>query len=510
LLALLSVGPTVRLSALQCPDGSPPPCRVARADAGPKPGVPPNSVAVLYFDNLSRDTADAYMADGLTEELIGRLGQVERLTVKSRFAVRRFRGTTTEDPATVGRALGVAHLVTGSIRRSGNRVRVTVELMRVAGGDREWGEQYDRTEADLLVIQEEIARRVATAVAGRLLPTERARLAVRPTRNPAAYDHFLRGNYYLTRRDPRSLRRAIEEYDTAARLDPRLGPALARQAVAYEQLFSRLGGEGADSLLARATDLAERALQQDSSSADAWIALGQVLEWRHPRDFTAVLQAGTHAVALDPQNAEAHHELGVWLSFLGRDSAANAEFRTELAEDPTRGVAYLQLAHLAYLARQEQAAERLLDSALGAQPGYDNVYALRAWVRLRLGKVEDARRDAETALRLGSAADRRLLEYGEAALVLVDLDAGDSSHARARTARLASGPPDSVPTFWTGALAIALAAVGQPERALDVLERYTRGPRLWRILRRPDFDPFRSHPRFQRLVEESRPPGAAR
>ena len=182
MLALLSVGPTVRLSALQCPDGSPPPCRVARADAGPKPGVPPNSVAVLYFDNLSRDTADAYMADGLTEELIGRLGQVERLTVKSRFAVRRFRGTTTEDPATVGRALGVAHLVTGSIRRSGNRVRVTVELMRVAGGDREWGEQYDRTEADLLVIQEEIARRVATAVAGRLLPTERARLAVRPTR----------------------------------------------------------------------------------------------------------------------------------------------------------------------------------------------------------------------------------------------------------------------------------------------------------------------------------------
>jgi len=183
---------------------------------------------VLYFDNLSRDTADAYLADGLTEELIARLGQVERLTVKSRFAVRRYRGASTDDPATVGRVLGVTHLVTGSVRRSGTRLRVTVELMRAAGGDREWGDQYDRTEADFLAVEEDVARRVATVLAGWLLPTEQARLSVRSAYNAAAYDHFLRGNYYLARRDPLSLRRAIEEYDVAVRLDPGFSPALAR------------------------------------------------------------------------------------------------------------------------------------------------------------------------------------------------------------------------------------------------------------------------------------------
>jgi len=507
-VAAISLGrPLGHLSALtaQCPDGSAPPCRAARVDAGRKPGVVPNSVAVLYFDNLSRDTADAYLADGLTEELIARLGQVERLTVKSRFAVRRYRGASTDDPATVGRVLGVTHLVTGSVRRSGTRLRVTVELMRAAGGDREWGDQYDRTEADFLAVEEDVARRVATVLAGWLLPTEQARLSVRSAYNAAAYDHFLRGNYYLARRDPLSLRRAIEEYDVAVRLDPGFSPALARQASAYEQLFNRLAAGIGDSLLARGLDLAERALRQDSASSDAWMAIGHSLEWRHPRDFAGVIEASSRAVALDPRNAEARHELGVHLSMVGRDSAAAAEFRAELAEDPTRGVAYFQLAHLAHLARQEEEAECLLDSALADQPGSVDIYAQRAWVRLRVGKVEDARRDAETALRLASGADRRVARYGEAALVLVDLAAGDSSGARARAERLTSGPPDPVPTFWAGASAITLAAVGRPDDALGVLEQYPRGPRLWRILRRPEFDRLRSSPRFQRIVEESRP-----
>ncbi|MGH2668314.1 MAG: hypothetical protein ACRDH5_04195, partial [bacterium] len=108
-----------------------------------------NSVAVLYFDNLSRDTADAYLADGLTEEIIARLGQVERLRVKSRTAVQHYRGRSVGGPATLGRALGVPYLVNGTVRRAGPRLRVSVELVRAATGDRVWGDQYDRTQADL-------------------------------------------------------------------------------------------------------------------------------------------------------------------------------------------------------------------------------------------------------------------------------------------------------------------------------------------------------------------------
>lgn len=131
---------------------------------------PPNSIAVLYFDNLSPDSSVAYFADGLTDELIARLGQTGPLGVKSRSAVRPYRGIPANGPASIGRALGVAYLVTGSVRREGDRLRVNVELVRASSGDRVWGEQYDRRRSDLLAIQEEIARAVAGAVGDRLRP----------------------------------------------------------------------------------------------------------------------------------------------------------------------------------------------------------------------------------------------------------------------------------------------------------------------------------------------------
>jgi len=144
----------------QCPDGSPPPCRAQPGRAAPTPAS--NSVAVLYFDNLSRDTADAYLAEGLTDEIIARLGQIERLNVKSRTAVSRHRGAGT-DPMVLSRALGVAYVVNGTVRRGKDRLRVTVELLQAASGDRLWGQQYDRAQADFLAIQEDIAVSVASA-----------------------------------------------------------------------------------------------------------------------------------------------------------------------------------------------------------------------------------------------------------------------------------------------------------------------------------------------------------
>src|SRR3989442_8649609 len=146
----------------QCPDGAPPPCRTTHPVSVPAP----NSVAVLYFDNLSRDSADAYLADGLSEDVITRLGQIERLVVKSRSAVQRLRGAAAGDPGALGQALGVAHLVTGSVRRGGGGARGTVELGRATSGVHVWGGQYDRRDADVLAIEDDIARQVPTAIAG--------------------------------------------------------------------------------------------------------------------------------------------------------------------------------------------------------------------------------------------------------------------------------------------------------------------------------------------------------
>src|SRR5215510_5187696 len=176
-MLLLQLGLVAFWSGLsaQCPDGSPPPCAHAAARTSPQ-----NSIAVLYFDNLSRDTADAYLAEGLTEEIIVRLGQIHRIDVKSRYEVQRFRGRPRGDLASLGSELNTAVIVTGSLQRAGNRVRVRVELVRAATRTRIWGDVFDRSSEDVLSIEQEIATAVVQGVAGQLLPEERAMLARRP------------------------------------------------------------------------------------------------------------------------------------------------------------------------------------------------------------------------------------------------------------------------------------------------------------------------------------------
>jgi len=204
----------------QCPDGTPAPCRVEH------PAPAPSSIAVLYLDNLSRDSANVYLADGITEEIISRLGQVQRLTVKSRYAVRRYRGLAVPDLGAMGRSLSVLNLVTGSLEHSGSRVRVRVELVRAASGQHVWGDTFDRPDSDVLAIEDEIAQAVAREIVGRLAPNERAALTTRPTQNPAAYDHYLKGNLYLTRRTSETDgHRAMVEYQAALQLDPRFAAA---------------------------------------------------------------------------------------------------------------------------------------------------------------------------------------------------------------------------------------------------------------------------------------------
>src|SRR2546425_5600699 len=156
----------------------------------------PTSVAVLYFENASPDSADEYLAAGLTEAVITQLGQVGRISVKSRSAVRRFRGANIPDPPAIGRTLGVAYLVTGSVQRAPphRTLRVTIELARTATGMRVWGDQFVGTDDSLFALQDNIARRVAEGVAGRLLPAERRAVAAgRGARQPGGPKHFFRG-----------------------------------------------------------------------------------------------------------------------------------------------------------------------------------------------------------------------------------------------------------------------------------------------------------------------------
>jgi TolB-like protein len=506
LVLLLSFSLPSRLFA-QCPDGSPPPCRQPTRAAAPTP----NSVAVLFFDNLSPDTADAYLADGLTDEIIARLGQIERLQVKSRTAVARYRRATLA-PGELGRTLGVAFLVNGTIRRGARRLRVTVELVHAASGNRQWGQQYDRTDADLLAIEEDIARAVVTAVAGRLAPSERASLAARPTHSAVAYDHYLRGNYALAQRSQAGFARALAEYQSALRLDSTFASALSRIAYTYASSLAlewAVPGLPAESLLDRGVAIADRAVRLDSMSSDAWMARGFLLQFRNPTTFRGVREALERAIALDPENADAQHTYGTALLWLGNDSAGEAAFQRALAIDPARRNTLRFLALLRLLQHAYAPALRWADSAIAVDPTFLQAYVDRARARRLLGDTAGARRDADVVQQFATAGMRR---WAEVTRVLADAAAGNMAEARARADRLyrETGAGDSTGPrlgFRESAyLAIAQVVVGEPDRALSTLENARRWGLLLRgLLRSPEFNVIRDQPRFQRLVEELQP-----
>jgi serine/threonine-protein kinase len=461
---------------------------------------------VLPFDNLSPDSADAYLADGLTEELTARLGQIHRLQVMSRNALRRFHRASS-DPVTVGRSLGIAYIVSGSVRRSADRLRVTVELMLATTGVRVWGELYDRGTTDLLVIEEDIARRVAGAVAGRLLPRERAALAAAPTNSRIAYDHYLRGLVHFSRRaeDPRAVIRSLQEFEAAVVIDTSFAQAYARIGIAYCQLAIPNAvvarNVTRDTALARASAAADRALLLDSAIADAWLARGRVLTERDSQPGRSV-DAYRRGVALDPNNAEAlnFQGLAVLFHFAAIDESRAALARA-VALDPNHPTYLNNLAVATFAARRFDEARRWWDSALAVAPNAGPFYAGRAMARLALGDTSGALQDARTSERLVPE-----WPWPKAVIALGNVDHGDSAQALVIAERL--GAADSAPDAVRGlSVAAIFTALGDHEHALDYLERVRprQGYTLPLVLTYVFLDPLRSNTRFQRLVAESQP-----
>jgi adenylate cyclase len=459
--ALLAAGAATPLAA-QCPDGTPPPCRALapRGVAGP----PPNSVAVLYFE--AHDTADAYLAEGLTEEIATSLGRIARLQVKSPSAVRRVQREAAGDLRAIGRGLGVHWVVEGTVRRGGAQLRVSVRLVNAANETATWTEAYTRPASDLLAIQGDIAREVATGISGALAPTERVRLAARPTINPEAYDHYIRGNYFFGRRTEAALTRAAQEYQAALYLDPAFAAARARIAMCLGQQVDYGWSPPADNpaVIARGLALADSVIAQDPSVAQGWIARGYMLMFRNPTTLAGSRAALEHAAVLDPRDPEAWMRLATMHLVLGQDSATVVNARRVLALDADRPAPWQLLGITAYYQRRYPEALALFDTSLAVEPSYGRSSFWRSRVRLALGDTAGARADAAVARERTSPGGRTLgIDAGI-------LPLGLSHEAEAFLGRLEHTP-------------------------LDLLS-------CVRVGRSPEFDPVRGDPRFARAVAE--------
>jgi serine/threonine-protein kinase len=451
------------------------------------------SVAVLYIENLSRDTADQYLVDGLTEDLATSLGHVSRLLVKTPSAVKRAQAANRGDLPAIGKALGVRYVLEGSLRRTAGGVRVTAHLVEHSNETQAWSNTYDATPASLLDLPGKIAQDVGGALTGALSSADAAAAAKRPTRNAEAYDAYLRGSFYLAQRTREAAAAAHREFGRALSLDPAFSAARARDAHIYVQQVDygwQPDGVKPAILVQRALAMIDTALRQDSLSADIWTARSYALQMSTPGRMLGSREAGERAVALDPRSLEALNRLGWGLWYVGDNAGAGRMGREMLALDRNFFVAYWLQGSASFLDGRYAEARVMLDSAIQLSPRSATPYHWRARVRFLLGDSVGARADAAEQDRLGGVNNVWHSYYLKAV-------SGDAMAARRwLDQRAPSTEPQDEALVWL--------SLHEPARALDLLERDAGKIRGWHYLHAPEFTPIANDPRFKAVVERVR------
>lgn len=454
----------------------------------PHPVVRPEaieSIAVLPFNDLSTAQDQEYFADGVTEELINRLARINEIRVAARASSFRFRDRDT-DLTDVGHQLGVQAVVEGSVRREGDRLRVTVELVDVASGFQIWSQSYDRTVDDIFSIQDEISTAIVDALRVQLIPgASRLRAG---TSNVRAHDAYLLGLARWHARTEEDLRRAIEYFEEALEEDDTYAPAYAGLALTYAVLPT-YSDFPVDSAARLGSEAAARALALDAQEAEAHAAIGQIaqgLEW----NLEAAEMAYRRALEFQPNYGTAHQWYAETLTMMGRLSEARQEIDRALEIDPLSVTARTFQAYLLTVSREYGPARIAYRRLLAEQPG--NVIGQTGYLFLCL--VADCPDDADLAAR----AAYRPSTSG----VIRDVVRATTDPTRRDTALRELAALDG--RLPAGQLALFHAALDDRDGALARLEQaYEEGadPNLPFYLVHPLFDPLRGDPRFVTIAE---------
>ncbi|TMA87990.1 MAG: tetratricopeptide repeat protein, partial [Deltaproteobacteria bacterium] len=345
------------------------------------------AIAVLPFQNMSSDPDNEYFSDGMTEEILTRLSKIRELKVTSRSTVFRYKGKGI-DPRDVGRELGVGSVLEGSVRKLGNRVRITAQLINAADGFHLWSEGYDRNLDDLFTIQDEVSESIAQALRVNLTEAEKAKLSTNPTQSIEAYDYYSRGRHLFYQYTRGGHRSAIEMYLKALELDPNYALAHAGLAVCYAYFIVR-GWDENPIWLGKAEEAALKALGIDQRLPEAHFALGYVYEMKEEWDKEE--GAMRRVLLLDPNHAHAHDSLGDVCYHRDQLEEAIAEYQTALRLDPFHPRAPIQLAATYEKAGQYRAAIAQLERTSEILPDFD-------WTWIYLGDLHHSMGNYDQAL----------------------------------------------------------------------------------------------------------------
>jgi serine/threonine-protein kinase len=467
-------------AALQLKNGSP-------ADETP-------SVAVLPFQNLSTDPDSEFFSDGLAEEILNALAQIDGLRVAARTSAFSFKGKVT-DISEIGARLRVGTVLEGSVRRAANRVRVTVQLVDVATGFQRWSERYDRQMEDIFDVQDEIARAIAEKLKVTLKSGQSARLVKRATENLEAYELYLRGRALLIKRG-KTVAEATDCFRRAAELDPAFAAAWAGLADAYTVAgYFSVAPPG--ETMPKALTAARRSIRLDPNLAEGYCALAMaLLLWE--RDYAAADRAFRHCIELNPQYTQGRcwHAIFNLQWVQGRIEEGLAEARRALEEDPLS--AYAASIYGCVLTLAGHSAEGIEMARLGTQRDPDAL--VTHWIHGLAAHWSGAVDEAITALEKAAAVSGRhpyTLSHG----ALAHSTAGNHEQARALHEELKAL---SARTYVSnGVLLVSSIAVGDMEAAIDfALQGCDEREPIMILYSRmlPDLQRLRDDPRFAEVL----------
>ena len=455
--------------------------------------IPAKSIAVLPFDNLSRDPDNAYFVEGIQDEILTRLSKIADLKVISRTSTQKYKSAP-ENLRDVARQLGVANILEGSVQRSNGQVRVNVQLINAPTDAHLWADTYDRDLADIFAVQSEIAKSVADALHAKLTGWEQSSIAKAPTANPEAYELYLKGRFYWNKRSGAGLRDAIDYFNQAIAKDPGYALAYAGLADSY-LLFANYGDSSTAEVLPPARAAVSKALELDDSLAEGHASRG-LLETFELNLKHSIIEF-QHAINLKPNYATAHQWLGLGHLSLGHFDQAIAHLKRALELDPLSLIINADISRTYLTARRFDDAEAQARKTIKMDPLFPRAhYYLGAALQLKgniagaipeFQKSFDLNGDPYSLAMLGQAYARNG-QKDEAQNVLTRLN----EEAKSRYVA-----PYAFAVFYLG--------LGEKEGALDELERaYQRGDTNYFFVIKVDpfLDELRDQPRFQVLLQK--------
>jgi len=469
--------------------------RPAPAPNEPKSAVNPKSIAVLPFDNLSRDPDNAYFAEGIQDEILTRLARVADLKVISRTSTQRFKSAPENLPE-IAKQLGVMNILEGSVQRVNDQVRVNVQLINASNDAHLWAETYDRKLTDIFTVESEIAKTIADTLQAKLTGSEMAAMAKAPTADTEANELYAKGRFFWNKRTGADLRKAIEYFNQAIAKDPDYARAYVGLANSY-LLLPYYGAAAPQDSIPHAKAAVKKALELDNTLGEAYATSAKV-RTEHDFEFEQGITEFERAVQLSPNYATAHHWFASGpLMALARSDRAIAEGKRAVELDPLSLIANAELGLVYLYARRYDEAIAQFRKTIELDSRFYLAHYELGTALLLKGQSTEAIAAYRTAVELND--DPTVLALLGQAYARVE-HRDEAQKIRARLTEEAKSRYVSGYSF-----AILLTSLGDKEGAVDALERSYRngeGNDIYLIRVDPLLDDLHGDPRFEALAEK--------